>query len=111
MDSSHQSCRSDPPPLLYNFKEGQQAGQVENCRAEVEDLNDKIDEMDSSLVTGASCSAFSSPTKSSLPDASVHGPLMKQMTPADIKSDGTPVLVFTDIGRDVDDEMALVLLS
>jgi len=96
---------------LFNFKEGQQAGQVENCRAEVEDLNDKIDEMDSSLVTGASCSAFSSPTKSSLPDASVHGPLMKQMTPADIKSNGTPVIVFTDIGRDVDDEMALVLLS
>ena len=31
--------------------------------------------------------------------------------PVDVEANGTPVIVFTDIGRDVDDELALVLMS
>jgi hypothetical protein len=38
-------------------------------------------------------------------------PIKDNITPLSIESDGTPVIVFTDIGRDVDDELALVLLS
>ena len=37
--------------------------------------------------------------------------LPKKVSPADIEAKGTPVIIFTDIGRDVDDEMGLVLLS
>lgn len=76
-----------------NFKEGQQARQLEKCSTEVNSLTKKIDEMESSL-------------KSLLNDMPQN-----HLVPADVESNGTPVVVFTDIGRDVDDELALVLLS
>lgn len=69
-----------------NFKEGQQAKQLEKCFSEVSDL-EKLE-----VETPATTSHTS-------------------LVPVDIESDGTPVIVFTDIGRDVDDEMALVLIS
>jgi len=89
-----------------NFKEGQQARQLTRCKAEVCDLTDKIEEMDSSFLSKVSCS-----TQSSLAGSSMMDLAQKQITDADIESKGTPVIVITDIGRDVDDEMALVLLS
>ena len=83
-----------------NFKQGQQARQLEQCKTEVDDLIEKIEKMESS-------------DKSLSSDVSFDGnsSLRKDLNPADVESQGTPVIVFTDIGRDVDDEMALVLLS
>ncbi|KAL3802963.1 hypothetical protein HJC23_011586 [Cyclotella cryptica] len=78
-----------------NFKEGQQANQLEKCRSEVSDLTEKLEH---------------SVTLSSPPEQPAHGGIIT-LAPADIESDGTPVIVFTDIGRDVDDELALVLIS
>ena len=81
-----------------NFKEGQQASQLEKCKAEVADLADKIKRLDPS-----SLDSFQN---------AISGDFMQMpFIPADIESEGTPVIVFTDIGRDVDDELALVLLS
>lgn len=98
-----------------NFKNGQQARQLKKCRAEVEDLTVKIEEMESSVFSKITCSTIScSSMRGSLTDTSVDDSLAQkqpQVTAADIESKGTPVIVFTDIGRDVDDEMALVLLS
>ncbi|KAK1747849.1 soluble adenylyl cyclase [Skeletonema marinoi] len=86
-----------------NFKEGQQASRLEKCRAEVDNLADKILQLESPSV----------PVGDSMNDLSDD--LMKvqlhSLAPADVESDGTPVIVFTDIGRDVDDELSLVLLS
>lgn len=78
-----------------NFKKGQQARQLEKCKAEVDDLTKKIEKLESSF-NGSFASASSE---------------QKNLDPADVESQGTPVVVFTDIGRDVDDELALVLLS
>ena len=80
-----------------NFKEGQQARQLEKCKAEVDDLTEKIEDLESSFAGLG------------LGMADDHH--QKHFAPADIESQGTPVIVFTDIGRDVDDELALVLLS
>ena len=44
---------------------------------------------------------------SNVPDSSAQ----YHLPAVDVESEGTPVVVFTDIGRDVDDELALVLLS
>lgn len=86
-----------------NFKEGQQASQLEKCRAEVDNLAEKILQLDSS-----SCQSHD--LMNELSNDLMRGQLAP-LAPADVESDGTPVIVFTDIGRDVDDEMALVLLS
>jgi predicted ATPase/class 3 adenylate cyclase len=77
-----------------NFKEGQQAKQLEKCFSEVADLTSKLEQPDSNQA--------------------IPTPVLRSqisLTPVDIESDGTPVIVFTDIGRDVDDELALVLMS
>jgi len=74
----------------FNFKKGQRARQLEMCQAEVSDLGRMIDEVASGL-----CCA----------------PRFKHVTSIKNESIGAPVIVFTDIGRDVDDEMAMVLLS
>ncbi|KAL7551428.1 hypothetical protein ACHAWF_014616 [Thalassiosira exigua] len=79
-----------------NFKKGQQARQLEKCKAEVDDLTEKIEELE--------CSA-----KGLLNDTPED--LARKVADADVESQGTPVVVFTDIGRDVDDELALVILS
>jgi len=81
-----------------NFKEGQQARQLEKCKAEVDDLTAKIEEMESSSKDGF---------LGDIPDDLAR----KHLAYADVESQGTPVVVYTDIGRDVDDELALVLLS
>jgi tetratricopeptide (TPR) repeat protein len=80
-----------------NFKEGQQARQLEKCIAEVKNLTERIDEMKSSLKN----------LMNDVPDNIAQN----HIEVADVESKGTPVVVFTDIGRDVDDELALVLLS
>lgn len=80
-----------------NFKEGQQARQLNRCVAEVDDLTEKIVELEST-VQGLSIEMLDDMPRTNF-------------APADIESQGTPVVVFTDIGRDVDDELALVLLS
>ena len=80
-----------------NFKEGQQARQLELCKNEVDDLTNEIEELESSLKWGF-----------------LDDPLdfsHKHLAPVNVESHGTPVIVFTDIGRDVDDELALALLS
>eukprot|EP00970_Alexandrium_tamarense_P020350 scaffold15123_cov200-Alexandrium_tamarense.AAC.3 len=71
-----------------NFNEGQQASQLEKCKSEVAEL--EIQSLESSIH----CTLKHSP-----------------LTISDVKVKGTPVVVFTDIGRDVDDELALVSLS
>lgn len=78
-----------------NFKEGQQAKQLEKCASEVSNLTEKLEQPDN--------------LTSSVEALSVHGHV--SLPPVDVESDGTPVIVFTDIGRDVDDELALVLVS
>jgi len=80
-----------------NFKGGQQARQLEKCKAEVDDLTHKIEELEFSAKG----------LLNDMPDVLAR----KHLAPADVESQGTPVVVFTDIGRDVDDELALVLLS
>ena len=80
-----------------NFKEGQQARQLEKCITEVKILTEKINEMESSLMN----------IMNDVPDTTAQN----HLPVADVESQGTPVVVFTDIGRDVDDELALVLLS
>ena len=82
-----------------NFKSGQQASQLEKCKTEVEDLARKIEHLESSTSSSGD------------PNDRAHGPSRLPFAPADVESRGTPVIVFTDIGRDVDDELALVLLS
>ena len=82
-----------------NFKEGQQASQLEKCEDMLDNLAEKIEQLESS-----SCSEeFINELSNDL--------TRLQLAPADVESYGTPVVVFTDIGRDVDDELALVLLS
>jgi tetratricopeptide (TPR) repeat protein len=95
-----------------NFKEGQKALQLQKSNAEVDDLTERMDSSTlpkvvrsltfSSTETSrrGSCSSM----KSSVTDCSAS--LWHET-----ESKGTPVIVFTDIGRDVDDEMALVVLS
>lgn len=94
-----------------NFKKGQKVCQLEKCKAEVDDLNATLDDMESSFLSKVSCSTIaSSPGCSMKSDSSVKLP--QQLPPTcDIEPKGTPVVVITDIGRDVDDEMAMVLLS
>ena len=75
-----------------NFKAGQQGRQLDKCRAEVEDLERKIQQQQSNP----------SPSSSSPVGLTEN---------YDIEAQGTPVIVYTDVGRDVDDELALVLLS
>jgi hypothetical protein len=75
-----------------NFKEGQQASQLEKC----EDMLDKSKaELERRRFNVGDLSSLR-----------IH-PLLTD----DSDSKRTPVIVFTDIGRDVDDELALVLLS
>ena len=83
-----------------NFKKGQQGRQLAKCKAEVEDLSQQIKKMESSQNSSLSSGISNELVMS-----------RKDLHPADIESKGTPVVVFTDIGRDVDDELALVLLS
>ena len=86
-----------------NFKEGQQASQLQKCRAEVDNLAEKISQLESSSYQS-----------DDLLNELSNDLMRVQLAPvsnADIESDGTPVIVFTDIGRDVDDELSLVLLS
>mmetsp|Transcript_2252 Transcript_2252/g.5269 ORF Transcript_2252/g.5269 Transcript_2252/m.5269 type:complete len:1378 (+) Transcript_2252:1-4134(+) len=80
-----------------NFKRGQQASQLEKCKTELEDLSRKIELLESSA--------------SSATNNLSHAPLKVPFAPPDIEDRGTPVIVFTDIGRDVDDELALVVMS
>ena len=104
-----------------NFKQGQQARQLAKCKAEVDELTANIEgtlnhlseeklEMESVSLRRLSLTSYSTAdtTNSSL---SVDDVSPQQLSTADLMSKGTPVIVFTDIGRDVDDEMALVLLS
>lgn len=84
-----------------NFKDGQKAQQLKECKEEVYDLTDRIEEMESSSFSRFS---FSTASSTKTLGSSV-------VTTSDIESKGTPVIIFTDIGRDVDDEMALVILS
>mmetsp|Transcript_5047 Transcript_5047/g.7871 ORF Transcript_5047/g.7871 Transcript_5047/m.7871 type:complete len:765 (-) Transcript_5047:3537-5831(-) len=81
-----------------NFKEGQQASRLEKCRAEVDKLKAESERRDS-------CSSGGHSSVEDLSSLRIHP------EPHVSDSMGTPVIVFTDIGRDVDDEMALVLLS
>jgi hypothetical protein len=87
----------------------------------VDDLTEALDKMESSWMSKVSCDSTCastvmerrgscSSTKSWIAD-SLADLLHKPVTNVDIESKGTPVIVFTDIGRDVDDEMALVVLS
>ncbi|KAL7469251.1 hypothetical protein ACHAXS_009513 [Conticribra weissflogii] len=80
-----------------NFKRGQQASQLEKCKTELEDLSRKIELLESS--------ASSATNNLSLAPSKVV------FAPPDIEDKGTPVIVFTDIGRDVDDELALVVMA
>ena len=73
-----------------NFDEGQQVDRLNKCLAGIANAEEGL----SSQVAFV----LSSSVKTSL-------------NPLSIEADGTPIIVFTDIGRDVDDEMALVLLS
>ena len=104
-----------------NFEQGQQARQLAKCKAEVDELTANIEgtlnhlseeklEMESVSLRRLSLTSYSTAdtTNSSL---SVDDVSPQQLSTADLMSKGTPVIVFTDIGRDVDDEMALVLLS
>lgn len=75
-----------------NFKAGQQGRQLDKCWAEVEDLERKVQQQQSN------------------PSPSNYSPVGLTEN-YDIEAQGTPVIVYTDIGRDVDDELALVLLS
>ncbi len=86
-----------------NFKEGQQASRLEKCRKEVDYLTDKILQLETST-------SRSDDVMNDLSDGLMKITLQPQ-SPADVESVGTPVIVFTDIGRDVDDELSLVLLS
>lgn len=105
-----------------NFKGGQKASQLEECTTEVCNLTEKIqDEMDKDdddnlTETTSSSSRRVSMSTVSTTDTNNSSPLVdkqlpKKVSPADIEAKGTPVIIFTDIGRDVDDEMGLVLLS
>ncbi|KAL7517295.1 hypothetical protein ACHAWX_002227 [Stephanocyclus meneghinianus] len=73
-----------------NFNEGQRVSQLEYCRGGIANAEQGL----------SSPETF--PPKHSI---------KTRLTPLDVRSNGTPVIIFTDIGRDVDDEMALVLLS
>ena len=94
-----------------NFKEGQQARQLEKCEVEVADLIQRITEMELSAMSEDSSIGGSTNEEASWSTKSTTEYELPPITHADIESKGTPVIVFTDIGRDVDDEMALVLLS
>ena len=98
----------------FNFKEGQQSGQFEKCWRIIESLNQQIRKKDkgeiesiTSSLRRSSCSTTGT-TDSSV---SVDNVSPTKLSSADIEAKGTPVIIFTDVGRDVDDEMALVLLS
>jgi predicted ATPase/class 3 adenylate cyclase len=82
-----------------NFKDGQQVSQLEKCKAEIDNLAEKITQFELSNCSDNFMSELSS------------GLMRVQLKPTDVDSDGTPVILLTDIGRDVDDELALVLLS
>jgi tetratricopeptide (TPR) repeat protein len=89
-----------------NFKEGEHAFQLQKCKAEVKRLSRSSTPCLSTARRAARSrrGLSSSLTGSTIPDS------LEEVS-ADIDSKGTPVVVFTDIGRDVDDEMALVVLS
>ena len=79
-----------------HFKAGQQGRQLDKCKVQVKMLAEKL------------------MNESSLSSAMSGGSVDEvdyQPEPLKSESKGTPVIVITDIGRDVDDEMALVLLS
>ncbi|KAL7541034.1 hypothetical protein ACHAXR_010566 [Thalassiosira sp. AJA248-18] len=97
-----------------NFKDGQNPQQLKKCKAEMDSLTERVlmermEEMDENDTPSLSRVSFS--TTATTTSCKSCGTDMSVLTAADIESKGTPVIVFTDIGRDVDDEMALVLLS
>uniref|UniRef100_A0A7S4SA71 Guanylate cyclase domain-containing protein n=2 Tax=Ditylum brightwellii TaxID=49249 RepID=A0A7S4SA71_9STRA len=76
-----------------NFTEGQRASELETCQSQVQELTEKIESNTKALQCASVC-------ERNMPIPTV-----------DIKKKGTPIIVITDIGRDVDDEYALVLLA
>ena len=83
-----------------HFKGGQQGRQLDKCKVQVKMLAEKL----KGEIDRSSSSSSAIPVGSSDEVAYQPGPSQSE-------SKGTPVIVITDIGRDVDDEMALVLLS
>ena len=81
-----------------NFKEGQRAAELEKCTQEVSAINAEI------VAEAEECKAKEkkSPAELAIANSSQS---------VDVLSKGSPIIVVTDIGRDVDDEYCLVLLS
>ena len=81
-----------------NFKEGQRAAELEKCTQEVSEINVEI------ATETDQCKATEKKSPAEL--AIANSPQCM-----DIFSKGSPIIVVTDVGRDVDDEYCLVLLS
>ena len=79
-----------------NFKGDQKARQLEECTTEVCNLTEKIgmESLNSRRVSMSTVSTTDTTNSSS----SVEKHLPKKVSPADIETKGTPVIIFTDIG-------------
>jgi inosine-uridine nucleoside N-ribohydrolase len=80
-----------------NFKEGQRAAELEKCIQEVSEINIQI--------------AAEADMQTEQTESSAELALARSSPSLDVYTSGSPVIVVTDVGRDVDDEYCLVLLS
>ena len=83
---------------LLNFKEGQNANQLDNLQLEYNSLKHFLGISEGPKRRGSSSSVQSLPSILDIPDIVVEGT-------------GTPIIISTDIGRDIDDELSIVLLA
>ena len=81
-----------------NFKEGQNANQLETLKFEYNLLKDFLGISDRPHRRGSASSIRSLPSIVEIPEIVIEGT-------------GTPIIILTDIGRDIDDELSMVLLA
>ncbi|KAL7455723.1 hypothetical protein ACHAWC_007253, partial [Mediolabrus comicus] len=80
-----------------NFKPGQKHAQLERCKQKIKKVKRIIG--DDTSHDSSHSSTFNDPTTTEITEIT------------EIMSGGTPLIVFTDVGKDVDDAIALVVLA